>query len=127
MEAINLADKLWDIANFVTGFAIAQVLATTFALVKTELKPLTGALAHWIAFLTTLLFTGFYIYAIVWCEIEGTSISSERHDIWRRVTQGRIIAVGIFTLVLFMALLGHWRDERIREPLSGGDNIAPSA
>jgi len=47
MEDIKLAEKLWDIANVVTGFAVAQVLATTFAMGNHQMAMLSVQQAHW--------------------------------------------------------------------------------
>ena len=114
MEHLNLADKLWDMANYVTGFAVAQVIATSFAIGKKELKALSGALAHWLAFGVTLIFTTFYISAIVWCGHRGLKLNADHPEILYCATGGRIGAVLLFTFVLMIALLGHWRDEARR-------------
>jgi hypothetical protein len=90
---------------------VVQVLATTFALAKHELTALKGAKAHWIAVFTTLLFTGFYLLVIIWCGSEGRHLNPDQSDIWRQTTQGRVGAVVLFTLVLFLTLLGHRQDE----------------
>jgi hypothetical protein len=118
MESVHVAEKLWDMANIITGFAIAQVLATTFALAKHELKALKGVPAHWAAFLTTLLFTGFYIGAIVWCGCEGRHLNPTQYDIWTKTMAGRVGAVILFTLVLVLTLVGHRRDELKRQKLA---------
>jgi uncharacterized membrane protein YidH (DUF202 family) len=122
METINFAEKLWDLANIITGFAIAQVLATTFALVKGELPPLTGTSAHGAAFILTTGFTVAYIWAIRWCErewrqLEAAKLATGQEAIWHSATQGRIFAVVLFTLVLLLALLGHWHGERTKPNL----------
>lgn len=118
MEHVALADKLWDMANFVTGFAVAQVLATSFGIAKKELKAIKGTVAHCLALAGTLAFTAFYIGAIWWCGWKGLELDGGRADIWLRVTEGRIATVVLFTLVLLLALLGHWRDERRGKSLS---------
>ena len=108
---LNLADKMWDLANLVTGFAIAQSLGTTFALAKFELKALTGSVAHWVAFVFTLILTGFYIKAIFLCANMATEHSAFGSQIWQ-VTYVREGAIILFTLVMLFALLGHARFER---------------
>jgi len=106
-----MADKLWDMANILTGFAVAQSLATIFALAKHELLALKGRAAHWMAFFTTLVFTVFYIAAIVWCGYRGSHLDSVQPEVWCQTTWGRVGAVVLFTSILLLTLLGHWRDE----------------
>jgi hypothetical protein len=112
MDGVNLAEKLWDMANLITGFAAAQTLATTFAVAKGDLKVLRGTLGHGIAFSGTFIFTAFYVVAIMWCGSEGSSLShDEQRAVWCHATEGRLLAVVLFALVLILALCGHWRDE----------------
>ena len=92
--------------------AVARVVATTFALVKGDLKLMTGALLYWLAFLGTAIFTACYIFAIWWCGNAGRRLSPEQPDVWCQATAGQMFAVGLFTLVLVLALYGHWRDEK---------------
>ncbi len=107
---MDIDDKLWDIANYVTGFAIAQVLATSFAIAKNDWPLLKGPLAHWLTLGGTLLFTAFYMAVIIWCGLNGGKNSSIPKPIWQRVTQGRLLAVLLFTIVLIGALVSHWSD-----------------
>jgi hypothetical protein len=113
MEDIKLAEKLWDIANVVTGFAVAQVLATTFAMANHQMAMLSGQQAHWAAAGGTLIFTTFYLVVIIWCYIEGKRLSPKHPLIWRMVNRGRIGAVILFTLALLVTLYGH-RNEEIK-------------
>jgi ABC-type branched-subunit amino acid transport system permease subunit len=106
-------EKLWDIANYVTGFAIAQTLVTTFAIAKGEWLLLKGAGAHIGAALGALVFTVFYEIAIFWCEINGSKDPGIPQQIWRRVTQGRMFAVALFTILLLVTILGHRRAETL--------------
>jgi hypothetical protein len=118
MDAVHLAEKLWDMANLITGFAVAQVVATTFAFVKGDLKVIAGAFRHWIALSGTFVFTGFYVFAIIWCGCEGNRLSPERPDVWCHTTEGRVLAVVLFTVILVLTLCGHWRDEIRAAPLA---------
>jgi len=101
-------------ANYVTGFAVAQVLTTTFALVKKDIKPLRGRIAHIIAVVVSLCFTTGYILAISWCGGKGSVLlTGDDLKTWSIVTEGRIATVIFFTFVLFMALIDHWRHEQL--------------
>jgi hypothetical protein len=113
MEHSDMVGKLWDIANYVTGFAVAQVLATSFGIAKKELKALKGLLAHWIAFGGTLVFTVFYITAIWWCGHKGLEMDGSHADIWHPVTEGRMATVLLFTFVLICP------DDGAARPLAG--------
>jgi len=121
---MQVDEKLWEVANYVTGFAIAQVVATSFAIARKEWPVLKGMLAHCLALAGTLTFTTFYITAIYWCDLVGSEHSSIPPEIWRRVTQGRTIAVLLFTVVLLVALVGHWRDDRLQRQV-GNPQRAP--
>jgi hypothetical protein len=57
---VNGAEKLWDLANLVTGFAIAQSLAFIFSMAKDDFKT-PNLIGHWLAFVGTVGFTIGYI------------------------------------------------------------------
>jgi hypothetical protein len=111
-----MTDKLWDLANVITGFAVAQALATTFALAKQELKALEGGPDHLLAAISTVIFSGFYISSIGWCNTNAHGLMRDDEEIWHRATQGRVLAVLLFNAYLLLTLLGNWRDERKRLP-----------
>jgi hypothetical protein len=113
VKDFSMPEKLWGLANLVTGFAVLQTLATTFALVKGELSVLEGLTAHWSAFAVTIIFSALYFTAIIWCWDVGSSLDKpENLHIWNDATIGRVGSVFIFTVVMWIALLGHWRDEQ---------------
>jgi hypothetical protein len=112
MEDIKLAEKLWDLANIVTGFAVAQVLATTFTLANRQMLALSGRAAHWYAAGGTFIFTAFYLTAIIWCNHTGAALdATSNNEIWKVVNVGRIFAVVLFTAAMLFTLYGHRRDE----------------
>jgi O-antigen/teichoic acid export membrane protein len=113
MEDIKLAEKLWDTANIVTGFAVAQILAVIFALANNQMAMLSGPQAHWAAAVGTLIFTTFYLFVISWCYTEAKRLSPKHPLIWRMVNRGRIGAVILFTFAFFVTLYGH-RNEEIK-------------
>ena len=109
---IKIAEKLWDLANLVTGFAVAQSIATTFTVAKGDLKTLKDAGPHLGAIIATLIFTTFYIIAILWCRKNGSSRdSTDNSSLWHAATVGRVFAVILFTLVILVTFGGHWYDE----------------
>ena len=65
MHHIYLADKLWDLANLVTGFVAAQNPAFIDALAKDELHLLRGAVPFCRALWGTIDFNIGYVAAIV--------------------------------------------------------------
>ena len=68
---MSMAEKLWDLANLIAGFGVLQAIATIFALTKGELKGLRGLAAHRYAAIGTVVFTLFYVIAIIWCGLLG--------------------------------------------------------
>jgi hypothetical protein len=108
-EGINMAGKLWDIANLVTGFAIVQSLALTYSLANHTIK-MSDTPSHMFAFIGTLIFTTGYIVAIRICGSKGRRLDSETNaDAWRTVTTGRVITVCGFTLLTLATIFIHWR------------------
>ena len=108
-----MAEKLWDLANVVTGFAVAQGIATTFVIAKGDLNnSLRGSGAHFVAIGATLVFSAFYIFAILRCRAKGSSLDSlDNSAIWFTITAGRVFAVVLFTLVTLGTMYGHRNDE----------------
>ena len=49
MSDLNIAEKLWDLGNLVTGFGVVQSLATTYAVAKGELRGFEGTRLHLLA------------------------------------------------------------------------------
>jgi hypothetical protein len=111
MDGLNMAEKLWDTANYVTGFAIAQVIYTTFSIATGDLKALHGKSAHVTALIVTGLFTAGYLIAIVWCGMNGSKFDDRHLKVWRYVGWARVIGVVFFTFILIATIIGHWRDE----------------
>jgi len=108
------AEKLWDLANGVTGFAVLQSIATTFVVSEGKIdKALNGINAHAAGIFGTLVFTAFYIYAVHACrkmaEPRDTAVPPE---IWRKVTSGRIAAIVLFNSVTVLAFVGHCLNPR---------------
>lgn len=114
MSESALAEKLWDLGNYITAFAVAQVLATTFGVAKREWGALTGDFAHKISLWATGVFTVFYIAAIVWCGYEVMQLSPEHHLVHEIVIFGQVSVVVLFTAILFLALNGHWKEDRAK-------------
>lgn len=107
-QKMDIAGKLWDLGNYITAFAIAQGLAISFAIGKKEMRLLDNVLAHVIAFVATLVFTTCYAAAVLWCGYEGASSQPpENQHIWHLVTGAQIVAVGLFTALVLVALKGN--------------------
>jgi hypothetical protein len=101
-----MADKLWDLANIVTGFAIAHSLATVFMLAKDEMKLLHDETGYRLMYIGTTVFTLFYLTVILLCGLAAPGQEPDK-SIWRVVTVGRILAVTFFTFVLYGTIYGH--------------------
>jgi hypothetical protein len=125
MDGVNMAEKLWDLANLITGFAVVQILATTFAMAKDELRTsLKGRAAHWTAFTVAMVFTAFYVTAIMWCGLKGSSLDDQKHSpVWSCVTAARVVAVVLFTVVGLGTLYGHRMDELRRQSTEVTDEV----
>lgn len=110
---MEMPEKLWDLANVVTGFAAVQSLATSIAMAKGDLVgSLRGPREHLIALIVTLIFSAFHIWAILWRGQNGM-VNAERQDreIWQWVTRGRWLTVVLFALVMLGTLAGHYQTQ----------------
>jgi hypothetical protein len=101
-----MSEKLWDLANLITGFAVAQSLAMIYAIARWDPKyALSTALARPIALVLTVLFNGVYVLFMWWCEQAGRpSNPAGSVHIWKVVTYGRIATIAAFALLLLPTL-----------------------
>jgi hypothetical protein len=107
-----MAEKLWDLANLITSFAILQTIATTFAITKGDITGFKGWNAHLFGLVGGAVFAFFYVIAIAWCGVVGSSLDKpDSSFVWNVVTLGRVGGVLLFTVVFAGALWGHWRGE----------------
>lgn len=108
---LDPVDKLWNLENYITAFAIAQGLAFAFALAKREIRLLSKVLDHIIAYAGTLFFTALYVVAIICCERAGVRhpMEADTRQIWHSVMGAQLWAVGLFTALVLLALTGHLR------------------
>jgi hypothetical protein len=111
VESLKMAEKLWDLANLVTGFAVAQSLAFTYGMAKHDMK-MPGLAAHWMAAIGTIVFTVGYGVAVVLCYIKGRSLDAAANAVvWKWVMFGRVLTVSMFAAVTLVTIYFHWRDE----------------
>jgi len=116
VKDFSMPEKLWELANLVTAFAVVQSLATAFALVKGELNVLRGWTAHCSMFAATSFFFVCYLIAIFWCGYVGASLDKSSEDMcaWWYATGGRAFSIFLFTAVVVVAVWGHWQDDKKR-------------
>lgn len=108
---MQMAEKLWDLANLVTGFAAVQSIAFIYGLVSQNLK-IKGREAHWSAAIGTTVFTFLYVVAVIWCGSKGRSLEPQNHpDVWGPVTLGRVFIIVLFAVMTAGTIYVHRRDE----------------
>jgi hypothetical protein len=105
LSNFNMAEKLWDLANVITGFAVVQSLATILALLGGTLK-ISEPVAYRYALWALGGFTALYVVAIGYCGVMGYKIDNNHLDIWTVTTVARVVVVLIFTGLLFLAIKG---------------------
>jgi len=117
---VDVPEKLWDLANLLTGFAVVRGLVLIYGLVKDEFKLLKSRAAHWSAVFGTVIFNTAYVLAVWYCgrSARSLSISVDERHIWRRVNCGRVGTIIVFTLVTLGTIYVHWRD--VREKATNG-------
>lgn len=116
MDSKTLSEKLWDLANIITGFSILQAIAISIAIGKIEIKQLQGSAAGWSTFFLTLICSTAYVVGVWACHRMAVSLDSSQKHIWLTVTWGRTAAIALFTLIVFVALLGNWKAETKPHP-----------
>ena len=105
-----MAEKLWDLANAVSGFAALQNLAFTFGLAKGDFKiAIQGVAPHWTAGILTVIFAALYSCGVYWCKRQSQRSGLESDNSWNAITRGSAFTVWLFTLVTVLTLLGHSR------------------
>jgi hypothetical protein len=110
---MDMAEKLWDLANVITGFSVLQSLAMIFALGKGDLKDsLRSGKEHWVAFGISFVSGVLYVLAICWCGSTGRAGAGVvDQSIWSLVTRGRCFTVVIFSLIMWGTLYRHSRSQ----------------
>lgn len=111
---MNHAEKLWDLANIITGFGVLQAVATIFAIAKGELKGINGSDAHCWAIFGTGVFTVVYAVGIIGCGCLGAGLDGKHSKVWVLTTVGRVAGVVIFNGLVGFALWVRRRDEMKR-------------
>ena len=105
-----MAEKLWDLANLITGFGVVQTLTMTYAMLKGDVR-ISGRREHRIVYAGTGFFAALYIIAIVACGWVGKSFDADDHSlVWRWVTIGRVVAVLLFMGVTVAATYAHQQE-----------------
>ena len=108
MEPNTMAEKIWDLANLVTAFSLAQSLGTVFAVLKGDLDLwLVDTKSHRMAGYGIFVFVIIYTTVIIWCGYNGIMIDSNNSHIWCTSTIGRFIGRSGFNAILFMVLIGN--------------------
>lgn len=107
MKADDFSKGLWDIANLITSFAVAQAVATAFALGKdlAGLLEMPIPVKVAIAFVA-YLFGGLYCLAVKRCWDLSRSIDHnlQHNTIWMHVTIGRVICILLFTSLVVLGI-----------------------
>ena len=106
-----MAEQLWDLANLITGFSVAQCLATLFAIVKGDLNQwLKKAGDYYWSGVGMAIFTALYCAALLYCGSRGAQLDLAHRTIWLECTAGRIAAVILFAAILGVVFRGHWQN-----------------
>jgi hypothetical protein len=113
---IEWDDRLWGLANIVTGFAVAQSIALLYALGK-DLRDLHKApmgTKKWIA-IPIGLFSCFYVGAVwglAWLAIDS---DPSEDSIWLWVMVGRSVAIGAFGLFALASLFAPEIEQNLKQ------------
>jgi hypothetical protein len=128
VKEMNMAEKLWELANLIAGFAVAQALAMTYAVVKNDVVPLRTDNAHVASLALICVFTVFYGGAIVLCCAKGRALDGANGKTWTVAKWGRVIALLLFQGVLSITVYGHWKhpgdyEPKLATPASGSKPV----
>jgi hypothetical protein len=106
MKSEDLSKELWSIANIITGFSVAQVLAVTFALrgnLAVLQCPDHRALKIAVSIIAVLM-GGAYCFAVHRCRMLALSLDADHDEIWRQINYGRMACILLFTAILIFGL-----------------------
>jgi hypothetical protein len=105
----DMENHLWNLANIVTGFAVAQSLAFLYALGQKEFSDAVDSpVATVIIVIATAIASVVYSTAVYLIGAQGASLADAEQEkkIWASVTWGRIVSILIFNgFVLLIVLL----------------------
>jgi hypothetical protein len=93
-----MEQNLWNLANIITGFAIAQSLAFLYALAKSEfVKAVDNPMTYWIICIAIIVASILYCVAVYFVGNKGASLTDIHNvDIWKSITLGRVAAILVF-------------------------------
>jgi len=101
-------ERIWSLANGITGFALVQSLVAGYAFGKGDFpKMSTGGAIMSLVLLGVI--TVAQIYAVHTCYRAAISLlQTDRvaQDLWTRATLGRQIAIGFFALAPLLGIVG---------------------
>lgn len=106
----TIATKLWDLANLITGFSVAQSLGYMYAMNEAHLLPHIQSMRVPIG-IVIVVFSGLYVTAIVWCHRAFTKLqdSKSQNDltgVTARVRFGQMLIIIVFgSLALTVTVL----------------------
>lgn len=101
--ALDEHTELWKLANAVTGFAVVQALAFAYALGK-DLCGLQSAPRRVKVVLCVAIVGASLLYCCAVYRCWGLADSLRSNDVWRQVTYGRLVAIGMFAVVSIFGL-----------------------
>ena len=115
----SIPDKMWDLSNYITGFAVAQAIATAFAVAKNDFESSLKERRDFIGGLASVVVFGlFYLIGVIWCRTVVTNLVEEDDImIWNWATVGRIFAIVLFSAVAFLAFLGRYEEWKTSEKM----------
>jgi hypothetical protein len=125
MVTTEMTDKLWDLANITTGFAVVQSIATAFALARDDFSfLLRNKTDHIWAIIFTAVFNALYIASVFYFR-SCAKISPEDVSVWTIITWGRALVIFFFALLPLMAFWSHLKrvqdDQNNHSTKLGGD------
>jgi hypothetical protein len=123
MEDKEMAENLWELANLVAGFSVAQSLATLFAVVRGDLnKMFDDRRSHCLSLIGIASSTALYALSVVYCGYEGERLDGGHLDIWLISTVGRLFVIFLFSGIFGAVVWRHWQLlRRTRTPGSHRD------
>lgn len=108
---MDIPSELWDLANGITGFYIAQDIVMSYAFVKKDTQRFFQAhpiVQRTIAGLKSVVFLAFLF--LLWrCYDRAVSADGAISAIWREMTAWRMIAISYFFVISMVSLFAYAR------------------
>jgi hypothetical protein len=103
----DVAGRFWDLANYITGFAVLQGVTFVIAVPASTLR---GQLVHskWLALTITLVSAGCYVWGVLSCGASERELRGGQGSVVDHARKASLLRSGAIGLVTLLVMLTIW-------------------